>query len=62
MKFSRKTYYVLITAMVVFFMIFQIKNFAFAANSWDNNNFVNDSFWKSNPTNTQIKEALFGNT
>jgi len=61
MNFSRKTYYVLITAMAVFFMIFYIKDFAFASNWWDNNNFVNDSFWRQWPTNTQIKEALFGN-
>ncbi|MEI8253700.1 MAG: hypothetical protein WCG25_08410 [bacterium] len=30
--------------------------------SWNNDNFINDSFWRSFPTDTQIKEAIFGNT
>jgi hypothetical protein len=27
---------------------------------WDNHNFINDSFWRNNPTSGQIKEAIFG--
>jgi hypothetical protein len=33
-----------------------------ADGTWNNNNFINDSFWRTIPTNTQIKEAIFGNT
>jgi hypothetical protein len=61
MAFLKRTHYVLITILIVFFMIFYIKDFTFAANPWNNDNFINDSFWRNSPTNTQIKEAIFGN-
>ena len=53
--------YILFTTLVVFFIVFYVKDFAFAANPRNNDNFINDSFWRTSPTNTQIKEALFGN-
>jgi len=34
---------------------------ALADGTWNNNNFINDSFWRTSPTATQIKEAIFGN-
>ena len=36
--------------------------FAIWGTTWDNHNFINDSFWRASPTDTQIKEAIFGNS
>ena len=60
MLFFKKNYSIGFVILIISFAIFFVKDFAFAANSWNNDNFINDSFWRSSPTDTQIKEAIFG--
>lgn len=48
-------------ASIFLFFSFLIVSNTLADGTWNNNNFINDSFWRTSPTNTQIKEAIFGN-
>ncbi|MFZ2151185.1 MAG: right-handed parallel beta-helix repeat-containing protein, partial [Candidatus Absconditicoccaceae bacterium] len=61
MAFIKKFRYILISIVVIFFVMLYVKDFTFAANPWNNNNFINDSFWRNNPSDIVIKEAIFGN-
>ncbi len=36
------------------------KEESFCMSSWDNDNFLDDSFWSQNPTDTNIVCALYG--